>query len=346
MTAGVALGRIHSIERQAPDLVAGDLARTIQERYERYLRQRIQVSTATSNRASSLGDPCDRRRVLRRTRGREANPPSLRLQSIFEQGKRGEMNVKRLLSDLGIDLLGSQRDFPPNAYGITGHIDGLAEWQGKTVVVEIKTVGIHFDQLHTVEDVRDHRFTGKWYDQVNLYCLLADLQEYLFVFEGKLAGDLKVIPGQLDHAAVERLLDRAEQDNKHVAAGTLPDFYPIRAECQRCDFYGAVCQPPLEHGPGVKIITDDDLIEAARTKLSTEAAAAAHDKADKLLKERLRGIEMAVIGDVAVSRGKWGPYTSYDVPKEVKEPYKKINPQGMFRLKIEPLAASEQKEGV
>lgn len=84
------------------------------------------------------------------------------------------------------------------------------------------------------------------------------------------------------------------------------------------------------------MIDDPDLVMAAETCERTERAHKEHERADKKLKDALRGVTAAILGNYQVT-GKWSERTKYDVPKEVREQYARKDPQGAFMLTIERL---------
>lgn len=317
--------------------IPGDLASVIESRWQERIRAKIRSGAHPTNRASMLGDPCLRRLVLYRTKGEQAEPPSERLQSIFEQGNQVESYVRRVLSECGIELESAQAEFPRNDYQITGHVDGLARWNGEMLVVEIKSInGPDWERITSEDDLirAGKLWLRKWYDQLQVYLLLADLKQAVLVLYNKATGELKALTIGQNLARAEELTTKAELVNLHLAEGSLPDFIQDVAECRRCPFLARACDPPLDFGPGARVITDETLIELAETRERTGQAAEEYTVADKRLKEALRGVEQGIMGPYAIT-GRWQSFTRYDVPKEVKEQFKNVNPNGAFRLEIE-----------
>jgi len=313
------------------------LAEKIREKWSERIRSKIRTDAHPTNRASMLGDVCLRRLVLWRTSGHLAAPPSETLQSIFELGNMVEASVRRTLSEVGIELIESQRGFPANAYGITGHIDGIVEHDGRRYVAEIKSLnGTDWQRIDTAADIQHavKSWLRKWYGQMQVYILLSDVPAGVFLLFNKATGELKVVEVEADYDEGQRLLDRAEAVNGHVKAGTLPAFIQDAAECRRCAFFGRACDPPVEHGEGAVLITDPALIEVLEEWGETADAAERHEAADKRLKEALRGVEQGLAGEWVIT-GRWMPFTRYPVPPEVRAQYKTVDPKGAFRLSIE-----------
>ena len=70
---------------------------------QRSLRAEAKLVPHQSNWASTLMDPCERRLVYQRTQWDKAQLPELRLQGIFETGKRLEKLVLNILNEIGAD---------------------------------------------------------------------------------------------------------------------------------------------------------------------------------------------------------------------------------------------------
>jgi len=226
----------------------------------------------TSNRASEMGHPCDRYLVLLRTKGDHRSPVSPQLQAIFDEGIRHERSAVADLEEIGVWLRGSQRDFPPNTYQITGHVDGILPlappWLGVDrgpIVVEIKGLNPHdWNRLEQsgdrVDSLRGHRWMRRWYAQGQVYSFLADGPGTLFMLKNKATGWPLFVWCPLDLDYVQGLLDRAERINRHVADGGLPDYLKDPSECRRCSFFGGVCTPPMEFGGDGYVETAEDVI--------------------------------------------------------------------------------------
>jgi hypothetical protein len=320
---------------------AADLAVTVQERYRRHLLEDSAPHPWASNRASGLGDACERRIVLWRTRGNEAAPISEGTAGIFEAGKMYEGPVLRMLEGLGIALEGGGVSFPPNAYQITGHLDRLARWLGRVFPVEFKTTNPHtFEQIREPSDLANHRapFVRKWYDQVQVYMLLADVEAALLILWDKLGGRVKALAIPFDASRAEFLTDRAARVNAHVEAGTVPDFCEDRTECARCPFLGRACAPPVESGPGA-VVLGIEVEQSLGVMEANREAAEAYETAEKRFKDLARGVTLGLAGDFIVT-GKWRGGARFEIPKDVKEQYRKDDPEFAWLTKWERLPAT------
>ncbi len=139
---------------------------------------------------------------------------------------------------------------------------------------------------------------------------------------------------------LQEFLSAAETVRDHIDMEEPPDFIKDPNVCKRCQFYGHTCNPPLRY-EGIQLLTDERLIEDISRwkdlegKLSDEEWTE-YNRLDKQLKARLRGIEQGMAGDWVIS-GKWRKYTRYEIPDDVKETYKIVDPKGQFRIEVEKL---------
>jgi hypothetical protein len=189
------------------------------------------------------------------------------------------------------------------------------------------------DRIFDFNDVLQGKWTQKAARQ--LLCYLYGSGEPLGILVFTRPGLPKLVPVWFeDHFdLVEEFLNKAQNALDHKEAGTLPGYIEDLSECKRCNFYGLACQPPIASGEGTKIITDPETIEAIRRREELEPMADEYKAIDSDLKEKLRGIETALAGDYMI-QGAWQPNTTYPVPKEIKQQYKKVDPRGKFLIKF------------
>jgi len=230
---------------------------------------------------------------------------------------------------------------------VTGKMDGRLRFTGLDArpPFEVKS-GKTYEGCETIEDFDRNPWAGMAIDQLLAYLYADDARNHPggapwgFIFirrQSKLPRAIRV--NLFDHLdRVERFIRdaRAAVDARH-GRGPLPDFIGDPAECRRCPHFGKSCDPPRDFGAGMQVYAEPEAIEAAETRERTRAAHEQYESSDKYLKEKFRGIEAGIVGDFRLA-GKWAPLTTYDVPKEIKEPFKKVNPQGRFTLSIERIA--------
>lgn len=346
-----------------PATVGADLARLIEERFLDRLRSRERPTSARTNRASSLGDPCLRRLVLRRTAGEQERPVDDMGLSIFNLGNMLEGPIRRLVEELGFEVEKSQMSFPPNDFNVSGHIDGVIRHPRYRVraILEIKGVnGQTWKGLRTVEDIREHAksWVAKWGAQATLYPVMAQILGWgdheeekfpiagtVFVLLNKWTGEIRSIFVPLDYTEGEKLLDKSMAIEAHVSAKTFPDFIEDKGECLTCPFRPHACNPDMAVNRPLQVITDPDVLAALETRDNAAGAAKDFKEADEYLfgsdaSGVLRGIGLAIVPNPEADfdfhvRGAWSPSTTYTIPAEVKAPYKESNPQGTWRKTVE-----------
>lgn len=220
---------------------------------------------------------------------------------------------------------------------ISGKMDGRVRFQndGARIPVEVKS-GRTYDGCRSVEDLDRGVWSRAAVDQILAYLLGAG-EPWGFVLVRRFSDLPEFIPVVLEEhlSRAEAFLQQARRavDARHKRA-PLPEFTDQVAECRRCPHFGKSCDPPLDYGAGARVIADENLVMLAETRERLEAAHRDYERADLALKEALRGVERGIMGPFSVE-GKWQRATHYEVPAEVKEPYKVVDEKGRFTLKIE-----------
>ena len=270
-----------------------------------------------SNRASGLGDLCLRRLVYGRTIWEKAKPVNDYLQGIFKTGTELETVINRQVIGPAGDnasprwrMVGGQSEIIDKTfaeYEITGHPDGELQveiesdrWTGFGPG-DIKTCSkFTYAAINCVADLDKLFFTKKWKSQVNLYTFGMNQEQGALILVAKEnLFNVKVIRIPLDLGHVEGLLKKAENINKHVKAGTLPDRICNAKECLNCCFAHECC-PDLEAIGNLKIIEDDELLELLRAREEFTEHYKLYNKADKALKDSLVGGQDVMVGDFLI----------------------------------------------
>ena len=119
----------------------------------------------------------------------------------------------------------------------------------------------------------------------------------MWILINKSSGRLKQLPWTLDYLMAEATLKRAEEINKHVASGTMPDFaITWDAEiCEECSFF-ALCNPPVDRVPA-QLIIDEHLIGDVNEMLRLAPEASKFETLKEGLKKKLETVEHAYLGD-------------------------------------------------
>ena len=297
---------------------------------------------------------CLRRMVLDMTDGDKTEPFNTETLAKFRRGNDRERDLKNDLARCGrnsnppFEVVGSQERFElkdkKGRVAIVGKVDCRLQFtRTSRVPVEIKSWSVYLtNRIFSFEDL----FLSPW-TKPGAYQLLAYLLgagEPVGVLLLDKPGLPMPITVKLEEnlELIEHFLQDAELAMDHKEAGTLPDYHQDPAECQRCPFFGGVCNPPLKHS-GAEVILD----EGFEAKLLRREELKGHGKEfaalDKEIKARVHGLENAVCGQF-ILEGAWRKKTIYDVPDVHKQAYeiireanKRIEPKGSFVMEITKL---------
>lgn len=273
------------------------------EKVNDYIKSQIDQWPVKSNRASELGHECLRYLVLNRTRWQEKTLHGVELQKIFNEGNLHEKAVLRLLDDSGFNVIEQARPFEWKEYDITGHIDCKIALNGNAVPTEIKSASPYmYDTIHDIQDLvhGKYHYLRKYPAQLNLYLLMDEKPEGLFIFKNKQTGALKEILMPIDYVLGAELLRKAEAINKHVAEDTLPDCMPWDEQiCGDCG-YVHICLPEVDRD-ALEIQTDPELEAKIERWFELKPNKSEYDGLDKEIKAQLKGQDKIVIGDYLIT---------------------------------------------
>lgn len=242
--------------------------------------RKIKIQPQNSLRASSIGDPCERKHVYSLTRALDQLPIEVGLQRVFDEGNIQERAVIRELQEAGIEVHEQQVALEWKKYNITGSID-CTIYPGN-IVCDIKSMSPHIfasifrrgPAVYPWEEVKDGFNSKPWLrkyrGQLTIYMLLKGTEQGMLICKDKSSGALAQVDIPLDYQYGEELLQRAERVNRHVKEGTLPERIPFDDEtCPNCPFYH-ICLPervgkdPLVFLEDSKIVEILDDLEVAR----------------------------------------------------------------------------------
>ena len=282
-------------------------------------KKKIKIYPCHANRASQLGEDCERKLVYMRTRWEEAQPHDVSLQRVFDQGNIEEPAIIREVQDAGFDVIEQQVALSWPEHQITGHIDGLVRIDGKLYPLEIKSMSPHIfgstftrgPGMYEWEEVREkfdrYDWLKKYKPQLTLYLLLKEYEEGLFIFKDKSSGALAQVNLPLDYEEGEKLLQRADRINEHVKNGTVPDPVPFNdKKCGRCAF-NHICCPDKAENP-IKFIDDALIIEALALREQAEEHRQIYNDCDKKIKEwaKAQDEDKLVCGDWLLQKSPHG----------------------------------------
>lgn len=291
------------------------------------MESRRRVSPCRSNRASSLGHPCERCLVYRRTRWEEAKLPDVKLLYIWDEGNEFERIALRRFAEAGFEITNQQRDYEDKRYGITGHVDSFLNVNGTSYPVEIKSMHqFIWESINSVEDMRNSPkvWTRGYPAQLQLYLYLSEKEEGCFYLMNKSTSEGKDIWMTLDYGYCEQLLQKAERINKHIEAGTEPDRIAYDPDtCDRCEF-AHICLPPIERRPELLIEMEPAIAEKIEAWSKLKEASGEFGGLDKEIKAYAKERQ-----ELYINVGDW--FIS-----------KKVSKNGAVRVSIEPLEKGEE----
>ncbi len=294
--------------------------------------KKIKVYPCHVNRASSMGDPCERRLVLERTSWQEKKAHDVGLQYIFDEGNLQERAVLNDLEDAGIHVIEQQRSFSWDKYKITGHIDGKVVVDGKAPPLEIKSMSPNIWRvMQTEDDLKKYPWTARYRAQMQLYLLMAEEEEGILIFKNKSTGQLKQINIALDYDFAESLIQKAERINGHIEKGTLPDYVEDKSLCAECAFVH-VCCPKIDYGEELEIVNDGELIEMLNRLEELKPLKSEYDRLVEDYKAFIGGRENVMAGDWHITF------------KESERAGFTVAPGKTKRFKIERVIADKEKE--
>lgn len=292
----------------------------IVERVLEAKRKKIKQFPVNSNRASDLGHACVKYHVLNRTKWQERELHGPELQAIFDLGNAFEQIIIKDLEEAGIAVIEQQRPFEWKEYQITGHIDGKLMYDGKVYPFDAKSCSPYvFDYISDINSLKKGKYPylRKYPTQLNLYLLMANMDEGVLVFKNKVTGALKEVWMNIDYELGEETLKRAEAINKHLADGTVPEGINNPFWCDDCP-YKHICLPEQQ---GVEFEVDDsELADMLDRMEELKPYVSEHKELDELVKKMTEGRPKILAGNWVVIGG-WCERKAYDIPSEIKEKY-------------------------
>ena len=290
---------------------------------------------------------CDRQIVYELTAPEKATPWSPELLAKFRHGDDREANVLADLAKIGRDasppfrVINQQERFTVRdrrgRTALVGKVDARVEIADRLVPLELKSWSpFVVNRIEGFDDVVENPWTRGGAFQLLAYMLASGEPWGILLLDR--SGIPKLIAVELNDANLERaeaFLTKAERALDHAEAGTLPDYLDDPATCRRCPFFGHTCNPPtLTAAP--TIVDDAELEAALDRRESLKAAGEEFNHLDRDIKDRLRGVERALIGRFAIA-GSWSKSSRVNLPPDLKRQYTVTDPKGRFTLTIDKL---------
>jgi len=281
-------------------------AKALDAHFERVANSSSGGHTTDWNRASGLGDLCDRKLTYQRVIAPRQGWVTPWLQQIFSDGNDQERYWQRVLLEAGFKLDQTQQRLEWPAKRIRGHIDGVVTLPDDTSCV----------YEHKRLDANAWRGINRWQDflrndiyrhypaQLGIYLLLYGKPNGLFCITAQ--GHYKWLDFSLDDPEaldyVEQAIQQAERVNTAIECGTLPNRLLDPSPCARCR-YADVCLPDVvaTEVDGVELIENETLERLLSQREINEAGHRAYVKADKTAKAILSGKPRAQCADWTIS---------------------------------------------
>ncbi len=287
-------------------------------------------------RASEIGHPCERYLVYLIANWQDKAPPSPELQFIFEGGRLVEELAIQDFQEAGFKVYRPEPDraIQESRPRITGHIDIRVDFDGSAVYTgEIKGLNSYdWEKLNTIQDFFNSKkvWIRKYPAQLMTYLYIKGEDKGFFYLKSIPRFQPKLIWVDLDYAYMEEILQKTERIERHIVDGTYPEPMPYDDNiCTYCPF-AHICMPD-RIGKEVEVLDDDHLLELLAKYDELKPGAKEFDHVDGELKKLLNGRDKLLIGNWFIT-GKWIDKTSYDLPADIKEKYKVINPYWKWQI--------------
>jgi hypothetical protein len=321
------------IDVAQPPVLGLSPAADLQAAFWRLKKSRVRVSNALSTRASSIGEPCERKLFYYRTAGELATPHPPELQAIFDLGKELEEFVLSELRHMGADVVQRERDHLDRELEFSAHSDARIVMPGwpRPLTAEVKGLNPYTaESIETIEDIRTSRqaWVRKYYDQLQSYLYFDRSDLGVFVLLNKVSGQITFVDCPRDQKRIDEILAKAARI-RDAARANVPPERRASDECTRCPFQHVCVPDRLAPGPGVQIMDSEEVQELIALRLENAEAHAAFEAADRALKKKLPQAEEVVVGDFLV-RGSWCERGAFTVKptKFLKREYLRITDGG------------------
>lgn len=310
------------------------LAKEVFERREVRLNGLITNWPKKNNWAGDI-PVCSRQGVYSITSWDKKKLHTTYLQARFEKGKQEEEMLIRELMQLGFEVVETQVPLAKDmmdTYRLSGKIDGKIKFMDRRIPFEVKSMSPYaFDKVASLDDIKNDLFMSRYYRQMQVYLMGHNEPAGVFFLTDCL-GHWTIIPVPLDYEESEQILKKVEEINRHVDAGTLPDRIEYDEKiCGFCPF-SHICLPDVINEKKIQWKDDPALERLLSRRAELEPGASEYDKVDKEIKERLREVPMAVVGDWMIT-GQWQTRKFYEVPEAIKKNYQKESKAWIMKIK-------------
>ena len=263
------------------------------------LKKKIAHWPCHSNRASFLGEECERKLYYHRTAWNQATLHDEDLQAIFEEGRLQEKKLLRDLEEAGVEIYEQQSSLIWEEYNITGHVDATVKMEkDKTpiaVPLEIKSMSPNiwnmifkrgwgvYEWAEVKSGFEKKPWLRKYFAQIQIYMLCKEVEYGIMLCKNKSNGAIAQLNIGLDWEYAEQLVKKAERLNRYVEKKELPPPILFSNEvCRSCEYNHLCCPDQIALDPYVTV-SDDQVAEWCKTDLENEEASKQRNKARKEL---------------------------------------------------------------
>lgn len=288
------------------------------------------IAPCHSNRASKLGQECERALVYARTHWAEAQKPDIHTILLLQEGSKHEEAVLQDLRKAGFAVVEQQAALEWREFNITGHLDAVVVHEGKTVPVDVKsasswiwdTIAKRGPGVYEWDEVKDAFQAKSWlksyFGQIQLYAMMKGVEFGILLFINKSTGALAQVNVKVDYEYTEGLLQRAKRINAHVERGTLPDRIPYSEKtCPSCPHF-TTCLPDMVGHDPIAFLENSKVEELLEVRVKHQDARDAWEEADERVKGWLkaRPERAAAVGRFTLTKSPHGKGTRIDI-KEI-----------------------------
>jgi CRISPR/Cas system-associated exonuclease Cas4 (RecB family) len=262
----------------------------IKQKYFDYKKSKQKIYPCHSNRASQLGDECERRLTYLRVAWDKQIMPEVELQMIFDEGNVQEEALFKDLREAGIVLVEQQRAFTWPEYQISGMIDARVRDNGQVYPIEAKSMSpFMWNKIEELADLDKNVYTRKYLAQMVIYLLMTNSEIGIFIFKNKSTGQIKQLNLNLvDYLELgESLLQRAKRINEHITNKTFPDKINNFKTCSECAFRH-ICLPEILSNGGIEFIDNTEVEKLLNRREELQQASKEFKDVDEIVKTELK----------------------------------------------------------
>lgn len=273
----------------------------------------------SSNWASNVGDPCERRLVYEWLDWDKKDKFMIDALLRFDEGNMQENKLILDIKEAGmwqgqkIDVIEEQKHFRLPKELISGKIDGIIAWNGKRYVLEIKSMSpVIFNSVKDLQDLQKYVWTKKYVTQLQLYLYGIEHENGILLLKDKSSGQLKQFCVKIDYELINTVSEKMCRVNEHVKAKTYPDRMEYNEmTCGYCPFEH-ICMPD-EAAKEVDVVVDPEIIMKVMRMHEIKPIAKEYDDIGKEIKTMFKGKPQVIIGRWCLS-GKYIQKKEYTVP--------------------------------